>query len=135
MYTALVAIQLVLAIGIIGLVLMQHGKGADAGAAFGSGASGTVFGSLGSANFLSRSTGILAALFMLTSLALAVIVARGSSGQESVLDRVELPAAPAPIRAAPEDLAPEAAAEPELQAQPAVEAPAEDAAATEGAPE
>ena len=65
MYTALVAIQLILAIGIIGLVLMQHGKGADAGAAFGSGASGTVFGSRGSANFLSRSTGILAALFFL----------------------------------------------------------------------
>ena len=77
MYTALVAIQLILAIGIIGLVLMQHGKGADAGAAFGSGASGTVFGSRGSANFLSRSTGILAALFFIVSLALAVIVARG----------------------------------------------------------
>jgi len=116
MYTALVAIQLVLAIGIIGLVLMQHGKGADAGAAFGSGASGTVFGSRGSANFLSRSTGILAALFFIVSLALAVIVARGQSGQESVVDSLKLreattvqqsPALETPEIAAPADEQPE----------------------------
>lgn len=71
MQTILVVAHLFLAIGLIGLVLMQHGKGADAGAAFGSGASGTVFGAKGAANFLSRSTAVLAALFFLTSLALA----------------------------------------------------------------
>jgi len=71
MQTILVVVHLFLALGLIGLVLMQHGKGADAGAAFGSGASGTVFGAAGSANFLSRSTAVLATLFFITSLALA----------------------------------------------------------------
>lgn len=71
MQTILVVVHLFLAIGLIGLVLMQHGKGADAGAAFGSGASGTVFGASGAANFLSRSTALLAMLFFITSLALA----------------------------------------------------------------
>ncbi len=71
MDTILVIIHLFLAIGLIGLILIQHGKGADAGAAFGSGASATVFGASGSANFLSRATGILALLFFVTSLALA----------------------------------------------------------------
>lgn len=66
MYTVLVVIQVLVAIALIGLVLIQHGKGADAGAAFGSGASGTVFGAKGSANFLSRSTAILALLFFVT---------------------------------------------------------------------
>jgi preprotein translocase subunit SecG len=61
---------------IIGLVLLQRGKGADAGAAFGSGSSGTVFGARGSANFLSRTTGILAAAFFLTSLSLAFLGSR-----------------------------------------------------------
>ncbi len=68
MQTALVVVHLFLAVGVIGLVLMQHGKGADAGAAFGSGSSGTVFGAAGSANFLSRATALLATLFFLTSL-------------------------------------------------------------------
>lgn len=71
MQTILVVLHLFLALGLIGLVLMQHGKGADAGAAFGSGASGTVFGAKGAANFLSRSTAVLATLFFVTSLALA----------------------------------------------------------------
>jgi len=71
MDTILVIVHLFLAIGLIGLILIQHGKGADAGAAFGSGASATVFGASGSANFLSRATGILALLFFVTSLALA----------------------------------------------------------------
>ena len=71
MNTILVIIHLFLAMGLIGLILIQHGKGADAGAAFGSGASATVFGASGSANFLSRATGILALLFFITSLALA----------------------------------------------------------------
>ena len=71
MQTVLVILHLFLSLGLIGMVLMQHGKGADAGAAFGSGASGTVFGAKGAANFLSRSTAVLATLFFLTSLALA----------------------------------------------------------------
>jgi len=71
MQTILVVLHLFLALGLIGLVLMQHGKGADAGAAFGSGASGTVFGASGAANFLSRATAFLATLFFVTSLTLA----------------------------------------------------------------
>jgi len=64
-------IHVLAAAGVIGLVLIQHGKGADVGAAFGSGSAGSLFGSSGSANFLSRSTAILAAVFFVTSLALS----------------------------------------------------------------
>ena len=71
MQTILIVVHLFIALGLIGLVLIQHGKGADAGAAFGSGASATVFGSSGSANFLSRTTAILAAAFFITSLGMA----------------------------------------------------------------
>ncbi len=88
-YTVFVVVQVVLAISLIGLILIQHGKGADAGAAFGSGASGTVFGSRGSATFLSRSTGVLAALFFVISLVLAVMVARGTAERKSLLDGEE----------------------------------------------
>ncbi|WP_278438419.1 preprotein translocase subunit SecG [Pseudomonas oryzihabitans] len=69
--TAVVVIHLLMALGLIVLVLMQQGKGAEAGASFGAGASGTVFGSQGSATFLSRFTAILAAVFFATSLGLA----------------------------------------------------------------
>lgn len=71
MHTILVVVHLFLSIGLISLILIQHGKGADAGAAFGSGASSTVFGARGSANFLSRTTGVMALLFFVTSLTLA----------------------------------------------------------------
>lgn len=71
MQTILTILQVFLSFGLIGLVLIQHGKGADAGAAFGSGASQTVFGSQGSGSFLTRLTAIFAALFFLTSIALA----------------------------------------------------------------
>ena len=71
MQTLLVVFHLFLALGLVGLILIQHGKGADMGAAFGSGASASVFGARGASNFLSRTTGILAALFFATSLALA----------------------------------------------------------------
>ena len=84
MYTVLVVVQVVIAVALIGLILIQHGKGADAGAAFGSGASGTVFGSRGSATFLSRSTGGLAALFFIISLVLAILVARGTAERQSL---------------------------------------------------
>ncbi len=97
MYQALVIVQVILAIGVIGLVLMQHGKGADAGAAFGSGASGTVFGSRGSATFLSTGTGVLAALFFLVSLSLAVIIARGGGEQKSLAEKMAVEDAPAAL--------------------------------------
>jgi preprotein translocase subunit SecG len=71
--TVLLVAQVLMAISLIGLILIQHGKGADAGAAFGSGASTTVFGSQGSGNFLSKSTGILAFFFLANSLALAYL--------------------------------------------------------------
>ena len=71
MVTILLTIQMLSALGMIGLVLVQHGKGADAGAAFGGGSSGSLFGASGSANFLSRSTAVLAAVFFAATLALA----------------------------------------------------------------
>jgi preprotein translocase subunit SecG len=69
--TIVLAVQMLSALGMIGLILVQHGKGADMGAAFGSGGSGSLFGASGSANFLSRTTGILAALFFACTLMLA----------------------------------------------------------------
>lgn len=72
-YSVLVSIDVLLAAGLIGLVLVQQGKGANAGAAFGSGASGTVFGARGSASFLTRATAILAALFFINSIVLAYL--------------------------------------------------------------
>ncbi len=114
MYTVLVIVQVLVAIGLIGLILLQHGKGADAGAAFGSGASGTVFGSRGSANFLSRATGWLATVFFAISLAIAYLV-HDARDPNSVVDRVqvqgetaapaatgEVPGAEVPAEAAPE---------------------------------
>ena len=83
----LLVIHIIIAVAIVALILLQQGKGADAGAAFGGGASGTVFGSQGSASFLSRSTAVLAALFFATSLALAYL-ANEKSQPTSVVDRV-----------------------------------------------
>ena len=101
MHTFLVVIQVVVAVGLIGLVLIQHGKGADAGAAFGSGASGTVFGSRGAANFLSRVTAGLAFVFFASSLALAYWAGGRGAAPSSVVDRIEKsaeqPAAAAPV--------------------------------------
>jgi preprotein translocase subunit SecG len=71
--TLIIVIQLLSALGVIGLVLLQHGKGADMGAAFGSGASGSLFGATGSANFLSRTTAVLAAVFFVTTLTLTYL--------------------------------------------------------------
>ena len=89
MYTVLVVVQVLVAVALIALVLLQQGKGADAGAAFGSGASGTVFGSRGSANFLSRTTAWLAAAFFGSSLALAYVV-HGKSAPKSVVDTIKI---------------------------------------------
>jgi preprotein translocase subunit SecG len=92
----LVVLQVLAALVMIGLILMQHGKGADMGAAFGSGASGSLFGASGSANFLSRSTAVLAAVFFIATLGLAYFSNNqhaSSRPSGSVLDQ---PAAVAP---------------------------------------
>ena len=78
METILIVFHLTLSVGLVGLILIQHGKGADMGAAFGSGASSTVFGARGSASFLSRTTAALATLFFLTSLALAYFASQAT---------------------------------------------------------
>jgi preprotein translocase subunit SecG len=97
MQIVLTVIHLFLAIGLIGLILIQHGRGADAGAAFGSGASATVFGARGSGSFLSRTTAILAALFFITSVVMAYY-AQHSKAPEGLMDgatgaiQVEMPA-------------------------------------------
>jgi preprotein translocase subunit SecG len=75
-----------IALGIIALVLLQRGKGADAGAAFGAGASGTVFGARGSGSFFSRATAILATAFFVSSLTLAYLSSQRSAGPESLLE-------------------------------------------------
>ena len=95
LYSILVAIDVLLAIAIIVLVLIQHGKGADAGAAFGSGASGTVFGAQGSASFLTKITTVLAVLFFINSLWLAHL-ASNRPVAESVIDAIEETATESP---------------------------------------
>jgi preprotein translocase subunit SecG len=91
LHTASIVFHVLIAVAIVGLVLLQRGKGADAGAGFGSGASGTVFGARGSASFLSRMTATLAALFFATSLTLAYLGGRKPEAPKSVIDRVTLP--------------------------------------------
>jgi len=91
METLVWIVHLIVAITLIGLVLMQHGKGADMGAAFGGGSSGSLFGSSGSANFLSRTTAVLATLFFLTSLGLGYFALQNSKPKPSF----SLPKAPA----------------------------------------
>ena len=84
-FSIILLVHILSALGIIGLVLVQHGKGADMGAAFGSGASGSLFGATGSANFLSRTTAILAAVFFLTSLSLAYVASNKPKTSGSVM--------------------------------------------------
>jgi preprotein translocase subunit SecG len=84
MQTIILVIHVLAAAAIIGLVLLQHGKGADMGAAFGSGSAGSLFGASGSANFLSRATGVLAALFFATSLGLTYL-STGRSESKGVI--------------------------------------------------
>ena len=96
--TVVLALQMLAALGMIGLILVQHGKGADMGAAFGSGGSGSLFGASGSANFLSRGTGILATVFFACTLMLAYFGnAQPRSAGSSVLQSAPMvtPAVPA----------------------------------------
>lgn len=101
----IIVIDILAALGLVFLVLLQQGKGADMGAAFGSGASQTLFGSRGTANFLTRTTAVLAVIFFGANLALAYL-ATDHRPRPSVTQQVPLPAAPAPdvpsVPAAPE---------------------------------
>ncbi|WOT06005.1 preprotein translocase subunit SecG [Shewanella youngdeokensis] len=83
MYEVLMVVYLLVALGLIGLILIQQGKGADMGASFGSGASGTLFGSSGSGNFLTRSTAILAIAFFALSLAIGNLSANHTKAEDS----------------------------------------------------
>jgi preprotein translocase subunit SecG len=96
-------VHVITAVVLIGLVLIQHGKGADMGAAFGSGSAGSLFGSSGSANFLSRSTAVAATIFFITSLSLTYLYSRPGKDQGGVMDKVDVQALqPAvPVQAAP----------------------------------
>ena len=118
--TLAVVFHVLLAAGIIGLVLLQRGRGADAGAGFGAGASGTVFGSRGSASFLSRTTAVLATLFFVTSLGLSYLLSQ-QKAPTSVVDRVRLE------QPAPEPTLPAT----QLPAAPAAQMPAAPAPTTE----
>lgn len=93
----IIVLQILSALGVIGLVLVQHGKGADMGAAFGSGSSGSLFGASGSSNFLSRSTGVLAAIFFACTLGLTYLGSTGRlTASAGVMGSVSAPvAAPA----------------------------------------
>jgi preprotein translocase subunit SecG len=110
LFSIALVVHLMAALAIIGLVLLQHGKGADMGAAFGSGASGSLFGATGSANFLSRTTAVLAAVFFVTSLTLAYIASKQPKTAGGVMQNVVespssaggqaapvMPPAPAPL--------------------------------------
>ena len=88
-FTLILIVDVVVALCIIGLVLLQHGKGADVGAAFGGGASGSLFGASGSANFLSRTTAILAVVFFLTTFVLAYLVTHKPRVGGGVMDTVK----------------------------------------------
>jgi preprotein translocase subunit SecG len=113
LHTILMSVHFFTAISIIALVLLQRGKGAEAGAGFGAGASGTVFGARGAGTALSRATAILAGIFMITSLSLTYVGAHAVAPPSSVLDRISqqapaqlAPANPAPASPAPASPAP-----------------------------
>src|SRR5213592_4470039 len=109
--TALLAVHVLVAAALVGFVLLQHGKGADMGAAFGSGSSGSLFGAAGSANFLSRTTAILATVFFLSSLGLTYLgsnrAGAGDVMKQGVMQKApetapkaaDVPASSAPVQA------------------------------------
>ncbi|HPQ97144.1 MAG: preprotein translocase subunit SecG [Thiothrix sp.] len=144
LYNLLLIVQIIVSVGIIVLVLMQHGKGADAGAAFGSGASGTVFGARGSGNFLSRTTAILATVFFINCIALAWLVSNRTPTTSNVMQSLqqtateqqqapaqsEVPAVPAGSNSEVPVVAPAAQSEPAAPADNG-EVPAASAASVE----
>lgn len=130
----LTIVQVLSALGVIILVLLQHGKGADMGAAFGGGASGSLFGATGSANFLSRFTGALATIFFLSTLGLAMFSHQRPQAPTSIMDAAPATAPDAPKQ--PSDVPSAGSAAPAAGASdvpsvgaPAAGAPAADAAA------
>jgi preprotein translocase subunit SecG len=131
LHNLIIVVQVLSALAIIGLVLLQHGKGADMGAAFGSGASGSLFGASGSSNFMSKSTAVAAAIFFAATLGLSSIATQRPSAGGGVMDRVTVPvpakgsaAIPTVAPAAPADAAAAAAAAGVPAATSAASAPA-----------
>lgn len=123
LHTILTVVQVLCSLAIIGLVLLQRGKGAEAGAGFGAGASGTVFGAKGASTALSRATAIFAAIFMINSLLLAYTATRGTAQPKSILEEAAgAPAKPAPV---PGALAPPVPAAPGTAAPPASAPPSQ----------
>ncbi|TFW31701.1 preprotein translocase subunit SecG [Massilia horti] len=132
LFNLIVVVQVLSALAIIGLVLLQHGKGADMGAAFGSGASGSLFGASGSSNFLSKSTAVAAAIFFASTLALAYSATnRPHSTSGGVMERAAVPAGQAPATNAPANNAGNAVP---ATANPAPAAPVNDVPVAPGAP-
>jgi len=123
--SVILAVQMLSALGMIGLILLQHGKGADMGASFGSGSSGSLFGASGSANFLSRSTAGLATVFFVATLALAYLSNARPVSSGSVLEGAAPITAPAPAAsgAAGEVPAPAAGQAPAAGAEGAAQIP------------
>jgi preprotein translocase subunit SecG len=99
LHSLLITLHLALCVSIIGLVLIQRGKGADAGAGFGAGASGTVFGARGSATFFSKATAVIATLFFVTSIALTYVATQRVEAPASLVESVPLEAPAAPAQA------------------------------------
>jgi len=132
--SVLLVVRLLVAVAVCGFVLLQHGKGADMGAAFGSGASGSLFGAAGSANFLSRTTAVLAAVFFLSSLGLTWY-GTTRNGPRSVIQQGVMENLPAPKATDTPPVptggtAPGSAAEPAKAAAPAAPAAAPEGSAT-----
>jgi preprotein translocase subunit SecG len=129
LFNLVIVVQVISALAIIGLVLLQHGKGADMGAAFGSGASGSLFGASGSSNFLSKSTAVAAAIFFGSTLALASMGNGRTAADPSggLIDRVGVPANNAgnavPATTTPTDVPAPTAGVPAAPAAPAADVP------------
>lgn len=98
MEVVILVVHVIAALSIIGLVLLQHGKGADMGAAFGSGSAGSVFGSSGSANFLSRTTAVVATIFFVTSIGLTIFSTKKNTDKGIMTQPVEQPAQSLPAQ-------------------------------------
>lgn len=136
MQTLVLVVHVLTALAICGLVLLQHGKGADVGAAFGGGASGSLFGSTGSANFLSRATAVLAAVFFLSSMGLTYFSTRKTESRgvmatqpvpvSPVPAQIPAPAAPAGQMAPPDQVAPAGQSQPVQGAAPGSSSKAQD---------
>lgn len=102
LYNIIIIIQVLSALAIIVLVLMQHGKGADMGAAFGAGASGSIFGATGSSNFLSRSTALAAVVFFVSTLAMAYLGPYRAPAQSGIIEKLQSVTSPAPAQQDPQ---------------------------------